>query len=75
MMNGTNQAALNIIIMKWLHLVSQGFVHQGNDEEVMSLSLSLSLPTSWDSNRTVLEPGGYTKRLETDLCHLLAQLE
>lgn len=40
-MNSANQAALNIIIMKWLHLVSEGFIHQGNEEEVISLSADL----------------------------------
>lgn len=37
-MNCANQAALNVIIMKWMHLVSEGFIHEGNDEEVISLS-------------------------------------
>ena len=36
-----NQAALNIIIMKWMHLVLEGFIHKGNDEEVISLSADL----------------------------------
>jgi hypothetical protein len=40
-MNSANQAALNVIIMKWLHLVSEGFIHQGNEEEVISLSADL----------------------------------
>lgn len=40
-MNSANQAALNIIIMKWMHLVSEGFIHQGNEEEVISLSADL----------------------------------
>lgn len=40
-MNGAYQAALNIIIMKWMHLVSEGFIHKGNDEEVISLSADL----------------------------------
>lgn len=40
-MNSANQAALNVIIMKWMHLVSEGFIHKGNDEEAM-----LCLPTS-----------------------------
>lgn len=40
-MNSANQAALNIIIMKWLHLVSEGFIHQGNEEEVISLFADL----------------------------------
>lgn len=37
-MNGTNQAIFNIIIMKWIHLVSKGFIHKGNDEEVLFFS-------------------------------------
>lgn len=40
-MNSANQAALNVIIMKWMHLVSEGFIHKGNDEEVISLSADL----------------------------------
>lgn len=29
------------IIMKWMHLVSEGFTHKGNDEQVISLSADL----------------------------------
>ena len=40
-MNSANQAALNVIIMKWMHLVSEGFIHKGNEEEVITLSADL----------------------------------
>lgn len=40
-MNSANQAALMAIIMKWMHLVSEGFTHKGNDEQVISLSADL----------------------------------
>lgn len=40
-MNSANQAALNIIIMKWMHLVSEGFIHWGNEKEVISLFADL----------------------------------
>lgn len=40
-MNSANQVVLNIIIMKWLHLVSKGFIHKGNDEEVLFFSDNL----------------------------------
>lgn len=40
-MNSANQAALNIIIMKWMHLVSEGSIHWGNEKEVISLFADL----------------------------------
>lgn len=40
-MNSADQAALNIIIMKWMHLVSEGFIHWGNEKEVISLFADL----------------------------------
>lgn len=40
-MNSANQAPLNVIIMKWMHLVSKGFFHKGNDEEVIAASADL----------------------------------
>lgn len=56
--------------MKWMHLVSEGFIHQGNQEEVISFSANL-LGTL---TQIVLEPEGYGLGLETALCHLLAKL-